>query len=260
MFGDDDDTPESEADDTLEAGPDEGTPSDENHSQDAGIGSTENQTADGTASAATQNGQGASVNWEERYKNLQAAFTKTSQQLAEIRKAGPAAVGGASQEVSAGPEGFSEEKFDEIADKQGRGAALKYMAQAVKAEAKAETFNEMNQRAQAQKLETEARSLIDEFGYSGNNEALSSLQELAQREAQRGFNLSPGAALVLLEAGGDAREAIRLIRAGRGQAQANGNQPPKPPKVPGSASGSGRRAPENTGSRKKEYTLREIGF
>lgn len=254
LTDDDVDTAEIEAPE-AEATPDDGAPIDaagQAGSADA-AGQTGSEQDTPEASEAEPNG-----NLEKRYKDLQREFTRKSQELAALKKGGVAQA--PAPEVAVESD-FSEEKFEEIAEKEGRGKALKYMHDcSVKAALKANEQVQAQREAEARKTQ-EIMGILQEFGDS--EEVRQNLAKLGEREVQQGFIPSPAALYALAEANGDHREMIRLVRAGKkalaGADDSASTVKPgaKPPPMPG---GSAKRAPNSTAKPAGKVPLSALGF
>lgn len=224
---------------------------------DAGTGSADAAMTQGSEQDTPGAGEAEpkQVDWEKRFKDLQSYNTRISQELSALKKnAKPEAPPAVESE-------FSEEKFDEIADKEGRSKALRYMHDcAVRAAATAAATEVAAREANAKRVQ-EITGILSEFGDS--EEIRQSLVQLGEREASNGFTLSPGALYALNEARGDQREMIRLIRAGKkalaGETETAPAKPAaKPPPIPG---GSAARSPSgNTVKATGKIALSALGF
>jgi hypothetical protein len=207
-------------------------------------GSADTATQTGAEQATPEAGEAEpKQDWEKRYKDLQRDHTRKSQELAALKKGG-AAPAPAAEAIESD---FSDEKFEEIAEKEGRGKALRYMHDcSVRAALKANEQLQEKQKAEEQQTQ-EVMGILSEFG--DTPELRQTLTQLGQREAEQGRIPGPGAIYALAEAGGDYREAIRLIRAGKkalaGEEVTGEPAPKTTPKAPSIPGGSARRSPDS---------------
>lgn len=246
--------------DELEAPETEATPEKVAPAADDQTGSADTATQTGADEATPEAGEAEpNQNWEKRYKDLQRDHTRKSQELATLKKGGVATAPAAEASIESE---FSDEKFEEIAEKEGRGKALRYMHDCAARAGKTEALKELSKQKVEEQQTQEVMGILSEFG--DTPEVRQTLTQLGQREAEQGRTPGPGAIYALAEAGGDYREAIRLIRAGKkalaGEVVTDEPATRAAPKAPSIPGGSARRSPDSVAKPTGKLSLTALGI
>ena len=171
---------------------------------------------------------------EERYKNLQSKFTKTSQELSELKKAQVS-----QPEPKVNKDDFTVGKFEELRE-ENPTEAMEYYADHIKQQ----TIAEMESRVNEGKLngifnsraENALKTVTDD---AKRVELIAEMESVYEIEERDGLRPSPEAAMMLATAGSWDR-AISLMN--KGMATELGGAKPKTPATP--PPGGGALAPE----------------
>lgn len=190
---------------------------------------------------------------EERYKNLQAQFTKKSQRLAELEKS-LNEKGKTTSDKPVDKPDFNMEEFERLREEDPQ-KAMSYYADSIKQQAIAEIENKEREKQLANIFNSRAAKALESVkDESKRSELLAEMESVYEIEAKDGFTPSPEAAF-LLATTGSWEKAIELVNKGL-QADMQSRKP-KTPKTPPPA-GAGAVPGSQSGINAQFRNLREI--
>jgi hypothetical protein len=193
-----------------------------------------------------------------RYKDLQAFATRLSQENKALKQQQPQKPAESStpaeEPILVNGKPYDHAEFERMVDDEGFAKATAYRDAYLREQTRRDMLEVLNQKQtqeqQGQLLQQEIEQTVQLFDrYGIDEQAFAQIDQLRQQEAQRGFNISPEASILLQKAGGNWDHALAFMQYGMQayQAQLAAQQAPAiptppPPAHPGFPGGSGRQA------------------